>query len=709
MYIGHKRKDGEIQPLKAHLEGVAELSARFADAFGAAAHGRQTGLLHDIGKYAAPVQRRMADPEHVGKVDHSTAGAQEAWGRKDMFAAFAIAGHHGGLMNMGSRGSVAMDGTLRGRMKNVLPGDCSAWKGEIAVEGQSQFPPWLSPEDFFAPQFYIRMLFSCLVDADFLDTEGFMRPDAPPRGGGEPLPALLKRLQDHVSHWFPAKNPFNQKRCDVLTQCAMAGSLPRGLYTLTEPTGAGKTVSSLAMALTHAVANGLARVIYVVPYTSIIEQNAQVFRDILGDANVLEHHANVALEEDKDDAAAPAEMRRRLAAENWDAPVIVTTAVQFFESLYASKTSKCRKLHHMANSVIIFDEAQMMPLPYLRPCVAAIAQLVKNYRATAILCTATQPALNGLFHEFAPGLPIREIVDDPQALFCYFKRTRFVREGEVLNRELAQRLAESPQVLCIVNSRRRAQQVYDLMAGEGVYHLSTLMTPEHRRAKLAQIRQRLAEGLTCRVISTSLVEAGVDLDFPEVWREEAGLDSILQAAGRCNREGKRPLGQSIVHVFAGEGGAPKAFAAQVAAMQNATEKREIDSLEAIRVYFEALLKFKGPSLDQEDILSLCRSMSLAEIAKKFHLIDSETVAVYIPSDENKALLEALRAGHYTRQTLRSLGQSAVNIYEQHVKALQSYGKLEITPDGFAILADTNCYSKEKGLLLEPEAGAASWG
>lgn len=699
MYIGHKREDGAIQPLREHLTGVAQRAGRFAEAFGAGAHAYRTGLLHDVGKYAPDVQRRMADPEHVAKVNHTSAGALEARARRDLFATFAIAGHHGGLQNTGGRGATPNDGTLQGKLA-YRPQDYSAWMAEVQPEKNAALPSWIG-RDKLAGSFYTRMLFSCLVDADFLDTEAFMRPDAPERGGGERMDALLAKLDAYVAPWFPANNALNERRCGILKRCRAMGAGEKGLYTLTVPTGGGKTVSSLAFALRHAAEHGCDRVIYVVPYTSIIEQNAAKFAEILGEDNVLEHHSGVEYDEDsRDDAAAMQAVRKRLATENWDAPVVVTTAVQFFESLYAASTSRCRKLHSIANSVIVLDEAQMLPLDYLMPCVYAIAELVRHYGATAVLCTATQPALDGLFRECAPELRITEIMEQPQALYEFFRRVTFQQEGELDGCALARRLAQERQVLCIVNTKQRAQDVFDSLPEDGRFHLSTLMTPNDRSGVIRTIRARLAAGQTCRVVSTSLIEAGVDVDFPSVWREEAGLDSILQAAGRCNREGRRDRAQSVVHIFTTGDRPPRQFVKPLQATHAALEEEgELDSLRAIELYSRHLIRQKGEFIDKNEILKSCESFNFRTAADAFRLIDSDTVPVYIPTARNGALLDALHAGCYTAKTVRRLQKDSVNVYRQQAQRLLGAGKAQQTQDGFLILADAGSYDPERGLCL----------
>lgn len=706
-YITHKREDG-YQRLADHLQGVSVLAEGFADSFGAAAHAARTGLLHDIGKYSAAAQRRQLDPEHTARVDHSTAGAQAAANEyKDLCAAFAIAGHHGGLPDCGSRASLE-DGTLRARLQKPLKGedDASAWRGEIAPQAGSLLPTWLKggrkESDAFSCAMYTRMLFSCLVDADYLDTEAFMQKGSVRRGTSVSMETLLKRLRDYTAPWLESdKDGINRARNEILARCLDGGQWEKGLYSLTVPTGGGKTVSSLAFALTHAAAHRMKRVIYVIPYTSIIEQNAQVFRSILGQENVLEHHANVDFEDAE-------QSRMRLAAENWDAPVIVTTAVQFFESLFASKTSRCRKLHNLADAVIILDEAQMLPIPYLRPCVDAIAELVQNYGVTAVMCTATQPALGDLIRAYAPQRMCREIMENPGQLYNTFRRVCFAREGVMQTETLARRLSEEKQVLCIVNSRKKAGEVYDDMAAEGRFYLSTLMTAEHRSRTIAQIRQRLAQGLACRVCSTSLIEAGVDLDFPTVWREQNGLDSILQAAGRCNREGKRSAQQSVVHIFRFEGAPPAMFAQNIYAMDKTAEDyADIASPEAIEAYFNTLMFVAGAkALDAKDIVSECCKLNFAQVGRTFRMIEEDTVPVYIPTEDNAELLQQLREGNIGRDGLRRLGRSAVNVYRSHFEKLRIYLECPMG-DAFGILADEHQYDADSGLQLEPRC-AQMW-
>jgi CRISPR-associated endonuclease/helicase Cas3 len=707
-FLAHIAEDGRTQTVQAHLKGTASLCAGFAASFGCAEQGELAGLAHDLGKYSAAFQRRLKGSAE--QVDHSTPGAFICAKRKQNYVAFCVAGHHGGLPDGGGRGDTGDQATLVGRIQRAVereiePNPC--WSQEIKLPNP-KFPNFCQI-DALTETFFIRMLYSCLVDADFLDTEEFMAGHPVERGGGDPFPALEKKLEDYVAQWFPPKGELNTRRCAILNACLAQGQAQApGLFTLTVPTGGGKTVASLAFALRHAKEHGMSRVIYVIPYTSIIEQTADVFRKILGDKNVLEHHSGVMVDEGTE--ATPETIRLQRATENYDCPVVVTTAVQFFESLYANRPSKCRKLHNFANSVIIFDEAQMLPLPYLRPCVSAISQLVAHYGVSAVLCTATQPALAPLFREFLPNVPAAELCPKTDAESDVFRRVSFQKVGTLSWDAVAQQMNQQLQVLCIVNSRKNAQEVFARLEGDGCYHLSTLMYPAHRRAVLEEIRQRLKEGQPCRVVSTSLIEAGVDVDFPVVFREEAGLDSILQAAGRCNREGKRPPSQSIVTVFSSEGKNPPLFAPAIAAGQIAMEQHsDWSSPAAVNRYFCELLDLKGQAAqDQKGILKTIQNehMPFRTVAERFHLIESETRTIYIPDGTGKDLVDRLRQGERSRILFRKLNQYGVSVYDQHFCALYDGGDVELLEGEIAVLTNPTLYSETTGLSLQADNGKA---
>lgn len=478
-------------------------------------------------------------------------------------------------------------------------------------------------------------------------------------------------------------------------------------------------MASLAFALRHAAEHGMQRVIYVIPYTSIIDQNARVFRDILGSGNVLEHHSGVQF--DLSDGAPPEAVRKALATENWDMPVVVTTAVQFFESMYAARSSRCRKLHNLANSVIIFDEAQMLPLAHLRPCVAAMASLAEQFCSTVVLCTATQPSLDDLLRTYAPDCPVTELCPQTAALYDRFRRVTFQHSGTMTDEVLAERLSEQRQVLCIVNSRKAAQSIYALLPQEGSYHLSTLMVPAQRQVLLDKIKERLRRGEPCRVVSTSLIEAGVDVDFPAVYRELAGLDSVMQAAGRCNREGKRPADESFVTIFERTELPPQLFQAAVGAAREALkEDRDPAAPETMTRYFRSLRDLTGDALDRQGVIAAFTQgiegceFPFRTVAENFRLIDRNTYTIYIPYGEGTDLLRRLQDGECSRDLYRKLGRYAVSVYDKHYQALYNAGALltarevPVLDEDSAILTDLTLYSETMGLSLEPETGKAEF-
>ena len=708
-YLAHIAEDGREQTVLEHLQNTARLAASFAAPFGGEKQGELAGLAHDLGKYSAEFQRRLRGGP---RVDHATAGAYECARRRQDLAAFVITGHHGGLPDGGGRTNTPDQGTYWGRINRAREGKLPAytgWTEEISLPA----PP-LPSIDLAAPleiMFYIRMLYSCLVDADYLDTETFMKGKEAARNSGEPLPALEDKLCQYIAGWYPPRGELNRQRCAILDRCRDQGKRQKpGLFTLTVPTGGGKTVSSLAFALAHAQANGMRRVVYVIPYTSIIEQTAKEFRDILGPENVLEHHSGVEYDTGPDGEATSENMRLLRATENWDMPIVVTTAVQFFESLYSNRPAACRKLHHLAKSVIVMDEAQMLPVDHLRPCVYALSELSAHYGASVVLCTATQPALTPIFREFQPELSPRELCPDELAVSPVFRRTTITCAGKLSWEGLTKRLSGQHQALCIVNSRAGAQSVYERLSGDGVFHLSTLMHPTHRRRVLAEIRRRLKNGERCLVVSTSLIEAGVDVDFPQVFRELAGLDSMLQAAGRCNREGKRPREESIVTVFEAPTAPPPLFLTAIGAARVAMGAYpDLQEPDAIHLYFTELLKLKGENAqDVKDILPVISrgDFPFPWVSEHFQMIDTDTKTVYIPGTDQGPLLEQLRMGWRSRDLFRKLAQYAVSVYLQQFEALNLAGDLEILDDQVAILTNPSLYSEQTGLSLQSDFGKA---
>lgn len=709
MFLAHISEDNlREQSILDHLKGTANLAGGFASAFGAGDWGYGCGLLHDIGKYSDSFQKRL----HGGKItDHATAGAKELYQKNNYVGAYCISGHHSGLLDGGSAADTGGEATLKGRMQKELD-DYQEFRNEVTIPAFKTPPLKPLGRGGFSLSFFIRMLFSCLVDADYLDTEAFMTDGCTGRGKFDSIETLFERLYLHVESWLKNEefSTVNGRRTEILKACLEKGKEEQGIFRLTVPTGGGKTVSSLAFALQHARKHQLDRVIYVIPYTSIIEQNAQVFKEILGDGNVLEDHCNVVYED-------PDKLNKiQLAAENWDCPVVVTTNVQFFESLFSNKSTKCRKLHNMADSVIIFDEAQMLPVNYLKPCIQAISELVYNYHSTVVLCTATQPSLQSFF---PPQLNAAEICPRVQEQYDFFRRTVFRNVGEIAEAELTEQLKEHTQVLCILNSRKGVQRIFGMLQEEeGTYHLSTFMYPRHRKKLLTIIRDRLDKGLPCRLIATSLVEAGVDFDFPSVFRELAGVDSMIQAAGRCNREGRRQKETCVTTIFtldkAEENHIPQSLKLPVSVSGQVAEKYDdIASLEAIADYFNRLYHFRGEGLDAGNIVEQMeegrRSMlfPFATVAKQFRLIENDTITILIDREpEAQLLAERIRRGEYSRQLIRDTGQYCVNVYEQDFYKLNGAGRLEAIAPGFYVLRNKEQYSEEMGLQIQVERGEA---
>ena len=707
-YIAHLNEE-RTQTLKDHLCGTAELAGYFAGRFGKADWGYACGMLHDIGKYSLAFQDKIKNNSNR-QVDHSTAGAKACFEKGGMysFMSYCIAGHHSGLPDYGSSSDPGNAPTLQGRKKKHIE-DCGAYKSEIHIPEIKTLPfdPPNSPDPDFSLSVFIRMLYSCLVDADFLDTEYFMKEGRTQRETGEEPSVLLEKLKKHVAGWLLNEDTetVNGRRTEILRHCFEWGHKERGIFQLTVPTGGGKTIASLAFALQHAVENQMDRVIYVIPYTSIIEQNAAVFRKILGEQNVLENHYNV-------DYESTEELKpMQLASENWDKPVVVTTNVQFFESLFANKSSKCRKLHNIANSVIILDEAQMLPTDYLKPCIAVMEELAANFDSSIVLCTATQPALSPFFQR---KMPVTELCPRVEEQFRFFERVTFQNVGTISEDELIEKLQKEEQALCIVNTKKRAQRLYQKMKGEGVFHLSTAMYPKHRRRVLDKIRRLVKDGKRCILISTSLVEAGVDLDFCTVYRQLAGVDSMIQAAGRCNREGKRAAQDSFAYLFQFEEKeyVPGQQLQIDVSKMLLSEGEDISSLHRIEKYFEALYHFRGESLDKKKIFEEFKDKryNFAKAAKEFKLIEENTLTVFISREEDaEELLRQIKHQGYTKSGMRKAGQYCVQLYENDIEKLRGAGMLRQVPGGienFYELVDSGQYSEEMGLDLGIESGIA---
>jgi CRISPR-associated endonuclease/helicase Cas3 len=707
-------------PYHGHLNKVAYWTAKFAaemfppgpDRDAAHQWGYIIGLWHDLGKFSEAFQTYLFkasdihSDEILEKTDHTTAGVKHAIIASPFghCIATAIAGHHTGLLDARSIGS-CMEKRLA-KTTEPIP------SAPLEILDQSLPPPptfLYPPGNSFPLAFFQRMLFSSLVDADFLATETFMSPELSDRrfklNSHEIFPRALQLLEEKIEAFGAPSTSVANARASVVNDCCQRADALPGLFTLTVPTGGGKTLSSLAFALKHAIKNGQSRIIYVVPFTSIIEQNAAVFADLLaplGEDIVLEHHSNLSPEKETTSS--------RLASENWDAPIIVTTAVQFYESLFASKTSRSRKLHNIANSVVILDEAQALPVQYLNPCLRSLEQLTTNYHTSIVLCTATQPAISKSTI-FPIGLASpTEIISDTQALFKSLHRVSVSYRGQLDDLTIATELADSRQALCIVNTRNHAQNLFRLLPpSDGNFHLSALMCPEHRLRILNTVRNRLSENLPVRLISTQLIEAGVDIDFPLVFRSMAGLDSISQAAGRCNRNGILETGH--VHVFHSEHPASERYFQETANVgHEILDLHAADPLStyAVRAYFEKYFYHQKSKWDSKNIMDefkiaprdkkLPLLFNYRTVAENFKLIDDHQIAVIIPwNDQAKRLIDSqLRNESVSlhRSLLRSLQRYSVQI-PRHLFGKNTHQFESLRDNQFHVLICPETHYSEK--------------
>ena len=723
--------------LDEHLKAVANLAAGFSQSFEPGSATERwayiAGLWHDLGKYRPGFQRyvRLSDnPDaHIeGKVGgrektHSAAGA--LWAIQQLpkpygnILAYLIAGHHAGLDDW--------NGGLSQRLQN----DDSKQELKEALEAN---PPVnvLAHSDLVAQipggpagfALWVRMMFSCLVDADFLDTEAHFDAGKPARRNGFPtLEQMRLALDAHMvtKAAEATHSDVNALRADILRQCRDKATLPAGFFSLTVPTGGGKTLSSLAFALNHAQTHGKRRVIYAIPYTSIIEQTADVFRDVfkaLGDEVLIEHHSQ-ADAADKDET-----MRSRLACENWDAPLVVTTNVQLFESLFAAKTSRCRKLHNIVGSIIVLDEAQQLPPAFLQTILDVLNLLVKHYGVTVVLCTATQPALNSTDYfdksKDLRGLEgVRELMDDPDGLFKELDRVKVELPPDLKVTTpwagIAAQIEQEDCVLAIVGTRKAARELHKLLP-KNTFHLSALMCGAHRKVVIDQIKTRLQakrDGRDLeplRVVSTQLVEAGVDMDFPVVFRALAGLDSIAQAAGRCNREGRLP-GKGRVVVFVPPEPAPaghlhKAVQACISTLRD--QRADPLARALFATYFRQF--YSAVDLDAKKIVEKLTindrktlSVQFRTAAEAFRLIDDQDSATVVVRyaehrEEIEELLGMLAEKGPTRWLMRSLQRYTVSIHKRIADKMLEQGDLSLPMPGLYVLRNTdNLYSNIWGL------------
>ena len=726
--IAHRTEGGEEQSLYDHVEGVALQIRRNLTEAGLKQLipiGDLLGRLHDVGK-AQPAFQSYIRGETTAKAPHSAAGALLATSlmyelskelqlkklpRTSQLLAYAISGHHRGLYDYAELRNKLKEIDCKGRCEKtakVLSGlrsEVQTWVEEHAESTENSLKELAKRIGATEQaQALIRLLFSCLVDADFLDTEAFMDEERKERrheatSEYAPLKVLRDRLTKHMEG-FSTEGKINEARRAFLNQCREHGrTCPKGYYSLFLPTGGGKTLSSMAWALETALNHKTQRIIYVIPYTSIITQTAGIFREIFGEENVLEHHSDISFSGDEATQEAERYERTRLLAENWDAPIIVTTNVQFFESLFSHKVSRSRKVHSIANSVVVFDEVQMFPTEFLHPMLRLLEDLRWIYGTQLLFCSATLPPFDkdhtssfkkvNDFHQLSDA--IQPIVPEDPELFKVFDRVIYhLEEKEYTTKELAKELSQHDSALCIVNSRRDASQLYHALLEAGketqdVIHLSRNMCSAHLKERIAEVRQRLKAKIPTIVISTQLIEAGVDIDLPIVYRAMSGLDSIVQAGGRCNREGKRPAPGEVYVFSLSDGG--KAFGAIVQG-QNATRflldndkehTRPRIPLELIKAYYDRYYA----SIESFDTKDITESLYDEDEAKRwrfdfqqasedFQLIDNVDRDLFVPYGRGKELLEGLEKHtlYLNHRTLRELQQYHVSISKWRYEELE---------------------------------------
>lgn len=729
--VAHVRDDDGtlvVHGLVEHLTGTAELARNFARGLGKAGVeelASLAGLWHDLGKLSHEFQRRIrtltgldAESAHIEtgtaeRVDHSTAGGIHA---QRMFAATgnkgagyvvaaALLGHHTGLQNNQDVVRRLQKHDLLDRVHRAV--DALPPSIDVAV-------PEVPPLSITDVALFTRMLFSTLIDADRRDTTDFMRPNV-----SRPVPPELAELDERLTAALEsmtanaADTPVNRLRGEILRAVCAKAEAPPGFFRLTVPTGGGKTLTSLAFALRHALFHGRRRVIYGIPYTSIIEQTAEVFRGVLGDEAVLEHHANI----DPDDVTRE-NPRTRLLIENWDAPLIVTTNVQLFESLFSRKTSRCRKLHNIAGSVLILDEVQTLPPGLVAPILAVLRELVSVYGVSVVLCTATQPAFasEDLADESATGRrrffagidDAVELAPDAGELHEHLRRVRVhvpedlappEENAEAAWDTIADRIAEHERVLTIVNTRKHARLLAERLAGRGeCVHLSTNLCAAHRLEIFARIRQNLKQGRPLRVVSTQLVEAGVDLDFPAVFRAVAGLDSMAQAAGRCNREGRLEYGDVYLFVPPGQLHGDLRRAADIGRMMLERFRDDPFHPDCFRAYFRELFWRLGDQLDAHRILELSRDLAFETIDQRFQMIESKQTPVIVPYGERgAAVVRALEQPELLVRDKRAAGRFSVGVFDAEFHGLVQAGDVEPVNDAFYVLRNEDLYDPVYGL------------
>lgn len=691
--IAHKSKDGREQSLQEHGQNVAKMAASFAAPFGGEKFAERIGVSHDAGKNTVGFQQYIQAPDKNAKSPHAIIAAALNCQANDVLSAVITEGHHSGLHNV-------LDTITNVRAAFAERSqDIATAREHFSTDAINQIeiiPEFARKNKVFGQYAFTKMEFSCLTDADYQDTERFMRGYSPRSYNYDSFSGIYDMFRKHIQPWIDKDNKMvgennqqltkneeiNHMRTQMMLQCLNAGSNSRkgDIRTLSIPTGGSKTLSSFAYAIAAAKKDtSIKRIIVVIPFNTITTQTASVLRGIVGEKNILENHFGFDFEDSKQGKLL------QYASENWDIPIVVTTNVQFFESFFSNKPSKSRKLHNIADSVIIFDEVQQLPVKYLKPCIKCIESLAANFGARIVLSTATQPALEPYFETIKP----REIIDDSESYVKPFRRCSIENIGTVTAKNLTERIQKHKQCLCVVNEKEEAKTIYTAIENgrcKNLYCLTTDITPYDREKLLRQIRQNLKDDEPCIVISTSLIESGVDVDFPYGYRELYGLDSILQTAGRVNRNGLRDCGSSTLFVFDG----PQE---EYRALRNGTsrgcnesdnkksitrgilQKYDVDSPKAIHEYFSMLYSYKCDGLDEFDIVKMAdsRLVPFQDISRKFKIINEDTVTVIIPQTaEASELIDKIRKQTATKDDIRKAGKYAVSVkrnkYDKYLAA-----------------------------------------
>lgn len=712
--ISHIRRDDTDQTVfcqsnREHSLGVANLAKLFAGAFGMGGWGYALGLLHDKGKEKQQFQSYIRDVNGIpGFADYTREGKSHAYVgailARRIYGAQAlhlfsnqIASHHRGLYDYDE---------LEEIISQPLPEEIS----EVTEKPVLDSPLFrLRGEDF---HHLSRMLFSCLVDADFLDTEAFMNEaDAMERGCRTSLASLAPLLERHIERLQQnaVESDVNKIRKEIQACCRRLSDGPKGFYSLTVPTGGGKTLSSMLWAMRHAVSHGMKHIIIAIPYTSIIVQTASILKQIFGEENVLEHHSNFDPSSIRDSRLRH---KAKLATENWDYPIIVTTNVQLFESMFSNRPSDCRKLHNIVNSIIILDEVQTLPSDFLQPIVDAMKAYHNMFGISVLFTTASQPILSGIIEGCSPGSTfkgidnITEIIPPDYALHDKLRRVRLEIDGHGSTfDDIAARLSMHEKVLCIVNTRNDAREIFERLPQEGLtLHLSRMMCPRHVSRTIGKLKQALSENneRIIRVIATQLIEAGVDIDFPAVFRQEAGLDSILQAAGRCNREGKSGIATTYVFSLSEEHALYGSIKDANQARTNMTNVDDWFAPETMTEYFRQLYCRKE-TFDKKKIKELLyksTEMCFEKASDAFRLIDDTGISVIVNYEDSMDLVEHLKKDGMTYPLMKQISQYSVNIHDRDFRKLLEYGAIEEVLEGIYVVTDRAQYDPNVGLRLD---------